>query len=214
MKAGVKGGCLALLKVGLTGGIACGKSTVAKMLKDKGAFLIDADQVAREVVEPEQPAFQEIVQWLGEGVVAEDGSLDRQELAQIVFQDQKALSTLNSIVHSRVIQLFEERSNYILQKHPGAIQVWDVPLLIEAGMQDAVDITVVVVSSEENQLLRLSQRDGLKKNNAIDRVQSQLPMDQKIAVADYVLYNNSTLDDLQAQVDLLWRQLLLLQEQV
>jgi len=203
-----------LLKVGLTGGIACGKSTVAKMLKDKGAFLIDADQVAREVVEPEQPAFQEIVQWLGEGVVAEDGSLDRQELAQIVFQDQKALSTLNSIVHSRVIQLFEERSNYILQKHPGAIQVWDVPLLIEAGMQDAVDITVVVVSSEENQLLRLSQRDGLKKNNAIDRVQSQLPMDQKIAVADYVLYNNSTLDDLQAQVDLLWRQLLLLQEQV
>ncbi len=203
-----------MLKVGLTGGIACGKSTVAKMLKDKGAFLIDADQVAREVVEPEQPAFQEIVQWLGEGVVAEDGSLDRQELAQIVFQDQKALSTLNSIVHSRVIQLFEERSNYILQKHPGAIQVWDVPLLIEAGMQDAVDITVVVVSSEENQLLRLSQRDGLKKNNAIDRVQSQLPMDQKIAVADYVLYNNSTLDDLQAQVDLLWRQLLLLQEQV
>ena len=203
-----------MLKVGLTGGIACGKSTVAEMLKEKGAFLIDADQLAREVVEPGQPAFQEIVQWLGEGVVAEDGFLDRQGLAQIVFQDQKALSTLNSIVHSRVIQLFEERSNYILEKYPGAIQVWDVPLLIEADMQDAVDVTVVVASSEENQLLRLSQRDGLKKDDAIARVKSQLSLDQKIAAADYVLYNNSTLNDLQTQVDLLWRQLLLLQEQV
>lgn len=201
-----------MLKVGLTGGIACGKSTVARMLEEKGALLINADQLAREVVEPGQPAFHEIVSWLGNRVLAGDGSLDRSALAQIVFNDHEALSTLNTIVHSRVKKLFEERSRYLSDKHPACIQVWEIPLLFESAMQFAVNIIIVVASNEENQLMRLYQRNGLSRVDAVARIRSQLPIQQKITAADYVLYNDSTEDYLQKQVDLLWDELLGLQE--
>ncbi len=193
-----------MLKVGLTGGIACGKSTAARMLERKGALLIDADELARKAVEPGQPAYEEIISWLGSSIVMGDGKLNRAEIAQTVFNDPEAMAILNSIVHSRVRKLFQVRSHYLAKKYPSRIQVWDVPLLFEAGMQSAVDVVVVVASSEGNQLARLNQRNGLSRDEGLARVRSQLPMEQKIKAADYVLDNNGTEEELQKQVDFLW----------
>ncbi len=203
-----------MLKVGLTGGIACGKSTVARMLERKGALLIDADLLAREAVEPDQPAFQEIVSWLGDHVVTENGMLDREKIAHIVFNDSEAMATLNSIVHSRIHTLFKARSRYLAENHPSSIQVWDVPLLFESGMHSAVHVVVVVASSEENQLTRLSQRNGFSRDESVARIRSQMPMEEKIRAADYVVENNSTEEDLQKRVDALWETLIGYQQRI
>lgn len=117
--------------IGLTGGIACGKSTVAGMLVQKGALVIDADQLAREAVEPGEQAWKEIIQWLGDTVAGEDGSLDRKKIASIVFKDEKSLAKLNSIIHPRVLELFYQRSSELEKELPGRLLVWDIPLLFE-----------------------------------------------------------------------------------
>ena len=119
-----------MIKVGLTGGIACGKSTIARMLVLKGALLLDADQIAREIVEPGKPAWVEIVTWLGEGILKEDKTLNRAQIASLVFSDNKALLKLNSITHPYIKKLFALKSKEIAQKFPHTIQVWDVPLLL------------------------------------------------------------------------------------
>jgi len=196
-----------LLRVGLTGGIACGKSTVARMLLQKGALLIDADELAREVVSPGTPAFEEITAWLGDTVVADDGTLDRSRIADLVFGDCKNLKKLNSIVHPRVIELFCRKSGRLQEQFPGKLQVWEVPLLFEARMEALVDLIVVVASSEQNQVQRLMHRDGLSREEALRRLQSQLPLRDKINRADVVIYNNGSFKDLQEQVDRLWDEL-------
>lgn len=196
-----------MLKVGLTGGIACGKSTVARMLKEKGALLIEADELAREVVEPGKPALQEIVQWLGKRVLKKDQTLDRAFVAELVFNDVKARQKLNNIIHPRVKQLFLQRSRELKEKHPQKTQVWEIPLLIEAGMQDLVDVVVVVVSSTECQVERMKARNDLAREEALQRIQSQMPLDEKAAAADYVVHNNGSLTQLQEKIDRLWEQL-------
>ncbi len=196
-----------MLIVGLTGGIACGKSTVARLLERKGALLICADQLAREVVEPGKPAYREIVSWLGRGILTEEGTLDRKALADIVFHQEEARTRLNAIVHGRVGELLQARSRDLEERHPCAIQVWEVPLLFEGGMESAVDIVVVVASSEENQLLRLQQRDGLSRSEALARIRAQLPLERKINAADFVLHNNDTEEDLEQQTAEVWRKL-------
>lgn len=201
-----------MLKVGLTGGIACGKSTVAKMLVNKGALLIDADSLAREVVKPGMPAWKDIVEWLGESIVLKDRNLDRSKIARVVFDDEQARAKLNAIIHPRVIQLFIRKSSALEQKNPDKIQVWEIPLLFEAGMQNLVDFIVVVASTEDKQISRLKQRDGLTWEEAQKRIRSQLPLEEKIKGADYVIYNNDTEALLQAQVDFLWKHLCSLQE--
>ncbi len=201
-----------MLKVGLTGGIACGKSMAARMMAKKGAYVVDADQLAREVVEPGEPAYREILAWLGDSVLTETGALDRQVLADVVFHDQAALAVLNSIVHPRVLKLFAAQSHLLAEKDPRGILVWEVPLLFESGLQSAVHLTVVVASSEENQLWRLQSRNGFTRADALLRIASQLPLEQKIKAADYVLFNNDTPLDLQRQVDDLWEKLLEIQK--
>jgi len=203
---GALGGVL-LLKVGLTGGIACGKSTVARMLVEKGALLINADELAREVVEPGQPALQEIVEWLGEGVLKKDQTLDREAVAEVIFADAPARRKLNAIIHPRVAVLFRKRSAELAEKYPEIIQVWEIPLLIEAGMQDMVDAVVVVVSSREHQLERMRVRDGLSREEALKRIRSQMPLEEKAAVADYVIRNDGAEEELKHKVDQLWEQL-------
>ncbi|MEW5921779.1 MAG: dephospho-CoA kinase [Bacillota bacterium] len=196
-----------MLKVGLTGGIACGKSTVADMLVQKGALLLDADVLAREAVAPGQPAWQEIKAWLGNAYLLEDGTLDRQRIADLVFNSQAAREKMNAIVHPRVIALFRRHSSELEQKGAGKIQVWDVPLLIEAKMENEVDLILVVATREDIQVDRLRQRNGLTTAEARRRIRSQMPLTQKIRAADYVIYNNGTTDELQSRVDLFWKKI-------
>ena len=196
-----------MFKVGLTGGIACGKSTVARMLVNKGALLIDADQIARELVKPGKPAWVEIVNWLGEDVLCEDGNLNRPRVAELVFENDLYLQKINAIIHPRVNELFMERSNELEKDYPDRIQIWDIPLLFEAGFQDRVDYIVVVACSEDIQIKRLTDRDGLSRDEAIRRIRSQLELEKKINAADYVINNDGGKGILKEQVDLLWKKL-------
>ncbi|MDO9534587.1 MAG: dephospho-CoA kinase [Bacillota bacterium] len=196
-----------MFKVGLTGGIACGKSTVARMLVNKGALLIDADQLARELVEQGKPAWVEIVDWLGEDVLCEDGSLDRLRVAGLVFKNDLHLQKLNAIIHPRVSGLFMERSHELEESYSDRIQIWDIPLLFEAGFQDMVDFIIVVACSEDIQIKRLRDRDGMTRDEAICRIRSQLELKKKINSADYVIYNDGAEGILEEQVNLLWKKL-------
>lgn len=191
-----------MLKVGLTGGIACGKSMVSAMLAHKGALIIDADLLAREAVAPGEPAWQEIRDWLGDTYLCADGTLDRQRIGTLVFDSVVARERLNAIVHPRVIDLFQHYSYELEQKGgEGSFQVWDVPLLLEVGMDSYVDLILVVAARQTIQVERLCQRDGLTEAQALQRIRSQMPVADKIRVADYVIYNNGTEDELRSQVE-------------
>ncbi len=196
-----------MLKVGLTGGIAAGKSTAAAMLARKGVLLFDADCLARRVVEPGQPAWEEIVKWLGKDYLHKDGTLNRKVIADLVFTDEVSRQKLNSIVHPRVKELFQRKSSEQKKREPQKIQVWEMPLLFEAKMEHLVDIVVVVASSRDFQVERLMERNGLSRSEALQRIQAQYPLEEKIRRADYVLNNDETEEILQKQVDLLWEKL-------
>lgn len=196
-----------MIKVGLTGGIACGKSMVAAMLVRKGALLLDADILAREVVAPGEPAWQEIKDWLGDHYLLEDGTLDRGRIAGLVFSSAAAREKLNNIVHPCVIDLLRQRSAALEENGTGNVQVWDVPLLFEAGLDEAVDLILVVAAREDVQVQRLVQRDGLSKAQAIRRIRAQMPLAEKISAADHVIYNSGTMDELSEQVDRFWNKI-------
>ena len=193
--------------IGLTGGIASGKSTVAKMLKERGAYLIDADQVAREVVEPGEPAWLDIHRWLGDEILLPDRSINREKLAELVFADEVMRQRLNSIVHPRVASRFIERSREIREKEPGAIIVYDIPLLIEAGMHKMVDLVVIVFADKDIRLVRMEKRDGFSREEAERRFTAQMPLEDKKKYADYIIDNNGTLDDTARQLDSIWRKI-------
>ncbi len=193
-----------MIRIGLTGGIACGKSTVARMLVSRGAHLLDADQIARKIVEPGEPAWAEIVSWLGGNFLKEDRTLDRALIASLVFSDSEALLRLNGITHPHIKEHFSLRSKEIFQSFPQSIQVWDVPLLFEIGMERDVDVVLVVVADEEVQIVRLRERDGLSREEARLRIASQMDLREKAEAADYVITNNGPVVALQEQVDRLW----------
>ncbi len=194
-----------MLIIGLTGGIASGKSMVAKMLAEKGAYLIDADQLAREVVEPDQPAWREIVEWLGESILLPDRRIDRAGLSRLVFNDRGMLEKLNKIVHPRVGSRFVNRSEEIRQKDPEAVVVYDIPLLIEAGMQQIVDVVLLVYVPREVQIDRLKMRDGLDRKDAEQRLRVQMPLEEKKKYAHTVIDNSGSLDETARQVEVFWR---------
>ncbi len=195
--------------IGLTGSIASGKSTVAKMLAEKGVYLIDADLLAREVVEPDQPAWQEIVDWLGESILRPDRQIDRAKLADFVFNDRQMLEKLNNIVHPRVSSRFMLLSERIKEKDPDAVIVYDVPLLIEAGMQDIVDLVLLAYVPREVQLARLQSRDGLNRSGAELRLKAQMPLEEKKKYADVIIDNSGSLAETSRQVDQFWNKLTL-----
>jgi len=193
--------------IGLTGGIATGKSTVVEILRRKGAYIIDADQLAREVVEPSQPAWQEIVSWLGDSILLPDQSLDRVKMADLVFGDPQKLKTLNSIIHPRVGARILELTKEIEQKEPDAVIVYDIPLLIEAGMQEMADLILLVYAPRELQLKRLEERDGLNPEEAELRLAAQLAIDEKRKYAHQVIDNSGSLAETEKQVDRFWSNL-------
>ena len=187
--------------IGLTGGIASGKSTVADLLAARGAVVIDADRLAREVVEPGTPGLAAVVRRFGTGVLAPDGSLDRPALGRLVFADPGLRRDLEAILHPAV----RARAAELTAAAPdGAVVVQVIPLLVETGQQDAFDLVVVVDVPPEVQLARVRDRDGLDEAGAHARMAAQASREARLAAADVVITNGGSLADLEAQVDRLW----------
>ena len=176
-----------MIVVGLTGGIATGKSTVAKMFRRCGAIVIDADQLAREVVRPRKPAWREIVQVFGDDVLNPDKSLNRHALGAIVFHNRRKLRRLERIIHPRVAREQQRLVRRIARHSPRAVVVYEVPLLFESGAHKRVDKIIVVTADRETQVARLKQRNGLTRAEALRRITHQMPLAQKARRADMVL---------------------------
>ncbi|HVM19707.1 MAG TPA: dephospho-CoA kinase, partial [Egibacteraceae bacterium] len=185
--------------VGLTGGIGAGKSTVAERLVMHGAELIDADQIAREVVEPGKPAYRKIVDHFGVDVLDADGFIDRAALGAVVFADEARRTTLNEITHPPVIAEIASRLE-VLQAFDGVV-VLDVPLLVEAGVDRGYDAVLVVAAKPETQVQRLVERRGLTPEQAQARVDAQAPLESKLAIATHVVWNEGTHEELYDAVD-------------
>jgi len=196
-----------MLNVGLTGGIACGKSTVAQVFVMLGAYLIDFDKLAHEVQEPGKPAWKEIVRYFGKDILNQDETIDRNRLAQIVFTDKKELEALNNIVHPLVFNLWQERLDKIKIKEEHAIILSDIPLLFEGKMQDLFDLTILVLISPEEQICRLMARNNLSRNEAQIRLQSQMPIADKIGLANIVIDNQDNVSQTKEKVAEIWWQL-------
>lgn len=189
-----------MITIGLTGGIATGKSTVSNILRQHGARIIDADQLAREVVEPGRPAWQKIVAHFGPDILLPDNTIDRQGLGKIVFADEAARQALNSFTHPAVIA----RTREILDEwrdDPGVLAVVDAPLLLEAGMDTLVDEVWVVAADTQTQLERLRRRDNLTREEACQRLVAQMPLAEKIRRGTRVIVNNGSLAATARQVE-------------
>ena len=193
-----------MLKVGLTGGMGSGKSTVARRFAELGAVIIDADQIARDVVEPGEPALAELAEAFGEGILLDDGSLNRGELAKRAFVSAEKTELLNSITHPRIEQHTEEQFNAA----GDAIIVFDSPLLIEMGQSDAQDLVVVVHTPVEVRLDRLVESRGVDREDAKQRIAKQISDDKRLQFADVVLENSGTEENLVRQVDRIWERII------
>lgn len=193
--------------VGLTGGIGSGKSTVARMFADEGVPIVDADQVAREVVEPGTEGLDAVVEAFGEGVLAADGTLDRKQVGERVFADAGARKQLESILHPRIAQAsMAHFARLAGEGHPYAI--YEAALLVENGSYRMMGALVVVTASEATQIARVRARDGLSEADARARIAAQLPLEDKVRVADYVIENDGSLDDVRSRTREVHRALL------
>lgn len=179
---------------GLTGGVASGKGVVAAQFRALGVPVVDADQLAREVVAPGTPGFGEIVDQFGPAVVAADGSLDRKALANIVFDDAAARRTLNAITHPRVAALLRGKLDE-LERQGTSLVCYEVPLLFENQLQDRFRPVVLVAASKETQVQRAMARSGWTREEALARIGAQLPLEEKRRLADFVIENDGSLDD-------------------
>ena len=191
------------MKVGLTGGIGAGKSTVADLFSQKGAVVIRSDELARQVIEPQTPGFQQVIDRFGKDFVNSEGYIDRAKLAQIVFQDDAALKDLENIIHP----LVRSKTNQIIDQHTSeTIIVNEIPLLLEKKMESLFDFLVIVISSEKNRLERLAQR-GLTAEQATARMAKQVSDEERKAAADFLIVNDGNLDQLEADVEKIWQTL-------
>lgn len=185
--------------IGLTGGIASGKSTVANMLKELGITVIDADVEARLAVEPGEAAYKQIVAHFGEGILLEDGAIDRAKLGGIIFNNEEERKVLNSIVHPVVRQRMKEKKEAAIKRKEDIV-IMDIPLLFESKLTDQVERTLVIYVDEETQLKRLMERNQFSKEEAMARIRSQMPLKEKKHLADYIIDNSGTLEQTKAQL--------------
>ncbi len=184
-----------MLIVGLTGGIGSGKTVVSQTLKEEGAYLIDADQIARELVKPNTPIWNKLVNVFGKGILKDDGSIDRKGLAQRVFSNPKERTLLNQIIHPRIKEEINRRKEEILQKDPEAIIIIDAALLVELGDHKEMDKVIVVFAPDQQRVERLERRDGISQEEAKMVISSQLPQEEKLRVADFVIRNEGSLEE-------------------
>lgn len=196
-----------MILVGLTGGVASGKSTVADMFQRCGALVIDADVLAHRVVEPGKPAWRAIVKTFGKAVLNPDRTLNRQALGAMVFRSRTKLRRLEQIIHPRVAREQARLTRQAARKDPNAVVIYDVPLLFEAGIDKRVDKIIVVTADRETQIARLHRRNGFTRAEAIRRIRSQLPLRKKAAAADYLLDGTAPRPRLFTMVSRLYRKL-------
>lgn len=195
-----------MLSVGLTGGIGAGKSEVSRLLVSYGAVLIDADKIAREVVEPGTPGLAAVVDAFGPEILTADGTLDRPKLGSIVFYDADSLARLNAIVHPLVGARSRELER-AAEADADAVVVHDVPLLTENKLAELYDVVVVVDASPKTQLDRLVRQRGMPESEARSRMAAQATREQRLAIADLVIDNDGPLEDLEPQVREVWTEL-------
>jgi dephospho-CoA kinase len=197
-----------MLNVGLTGGIACGKSTVAQMFVRLGGHLIDFDKLAHEVQEPGKPAWTDVVNYFGREVLQPDQKIDRNKLAAVVFNHPDKLQALNDIIHPRVYEAWRFRLEEINKRHPHAIVFADVPLLFEGRMQHLFDLTILVMIEPEEQVNRLMTRSALCRADAELRLSCQMPIGEKKNLADIVIDNRCAMNETEKKVAEVWRHLM------
>jgi dephospho-CoA kinase len=195
------------MNIGLTGGIATGKSTVAGLLTRRGALLIDLDRVAREVVEPGQPALRMIVQHFGQAVLQADGSLDRKKLGTLVFAEPSERKALEQITHPAIRAVMKERMLAYERDFPEKLTVIDVPLLYESGLMSYFEKVMVVYVPRAEQLRRLMERDKLTAEEAERRLAAQMDIEEKKDRADYVIDNSGNMEETERQVERFWREM-------
>lgn len=198
---------MTMILVGLTGGIASGKSTVGRMLAKAGVPVVDADVLAREAVAPGTEGLRAVVERFGDGVLAPDGSLDRKALGAIVFHDVEARRDLNAIVHPRVAQLAVDRLSALRDEGKHDVAVYEVPLLFENGLESMVDKTLLVAVPLDVQRARLMARDNAGPVDADARIASQMSLDEKRAKADFVVENDGTVDETARRLEHVWREI-------
>ena len=189
-----------MLIVGLTGGIASGKSTIADMFKREGAYIIDVDMISREVVNPGRPAWHDVGQFFGKEVLGEDQTLNRKRLGDIVFSDAEKRKKLEEIIHPRITAEKLMKIKEIAKQDNRGIVIIDIPLLIETNQQHTVDKVVLVYTSPQGQVERLMKRDNLSLEDAHKRLASQIPIENKKKYAQYIINNEGPFEQIEKKV--------------
>jgi len=189
--------------LGITGGFASGKSTVARLFAGRNAAIINADSIAHECIEPGRPAYRKIVKSFGSGMLKENKAIDRRKLSRAVFAKKTLLLKLNRIVHPEVISVIEKR----ISRSPKGIIILDAPLLIEAGLRGLVDKVIVVEAGKEKQVKRAEKKLGLQRSEILSRIRAQIPLREKIRAADFTIDNNGTINQTRKQVAAIRRKL-------
>lgn len=189
-----------MLIVGLTGGIGSGKSTVAGMFKDEGAYVIDFDHLACLVVEPDKPAWRDIIDYFGPGVLSSDRTLNRSALAEIVFSDEKSRKALEGFTHPRIFEEGDALINAIKRKNPSSVVIMDIPLLFEFDLNKRFDKIILVYVTIAIQIERVVKRGGLSPEEVEKRLNAQIPIEEKRALSDYIIDNKGSINDTKDQV--------------
>ncbi|MGE5800005.1 MAG: dephospho-CoA kinase [Syntrophaceae bacterium] len=198
-----------MLNVGLTGGIATGKSTVVRMLVGKGARVIDHDGLVHALQEPGQAVWKRIVEAFGRDILGADDRIDRKKLGALVFDNEQRRKALEGIVHPAVLEEAQRRRDEIAHEDRQAIVLSDIPLLLEVGMQGLFDLILLVYAPPEVQIRRVMKRNKMTRDEAVARLKAQMPIDEKLRAADVVIRNDGTMRELEQRVDEVWQELLL-----
>lgn len=195
-----------VLIIGLTGGIVSGKSTVARMFKDLGAKIVDADKLGHKVILPQETAWKRIIKIFGKDILQKDQTINRKKLGKIVFANQNLLKKLNKITHPEIIKLIKKEISLAKNdsKEEKNILIIDAALIYETKIDRLMDKIIVVYLDEEEQLKRLIKRNNLSKKEALQKIKSQIPLKEKIEIADYVIDNSNSLDKTREQVKKIW----------
>jgi dephospho-CoA kinase len=193
--------------IGLTGNIGCGKSVVARMFEELGARVIDADRIARLVVDPGEPAWKEIVKTFGKDILNQDGTINRGRLGEIVFNDKEKRETLNGITHPRIIERIKELIEESGRENVEVVIVEAALIVEKGGMKPLINDLIVVTADEKAQIRRLMGRDRFSREAALSRIRSQIPLSEKVGLATYVIDNSGTLEETRRQVEEVWKRI-------
>jgi dephospho-CoA kinase len=193
--------------IGLTGGIASGKSIVSSIFKELGAYVIDADRISRDVMVPGSEIYKKVVNVFGEGILKDDQTIDRKKLGDMIFGNPEKIALLNECTHPEIFREIDRRVKEIRQNTPDALIIVDAALLVETGAYKTFDKLVVVYVDKETQLKRLKERDGFTDEEVTKRISSQMPLKEKVKYADFVIYNDKGLEETRRQVEEVYKTL-------